>query len=611
MVPNRAKAELSAYIHHLHRTLIPGSFIGDCQQVIDAAQFGVSARQRSATSFHADLWREAHRAQQDHGPGLKARKTKAHRSLAAAAISVDDPTRFWHGNFAADEAAKSLAKSLAHKELKVSELLTARIEYAAALQHVAYGAAWFFTHWPSSDGKGSKRRQRHQFPADDDGGADQCERAGHNLVEYSTRAWECTNCKLKARGAQGWRAIGRRQCRGPPAQQAHPTHEVRVSGSVTWCNSCGAFTVRWPRALRMPCAGQPQSAAQRHVLHRLRLGMAPTTAMYLKDITDRDDTDGTKTTSRPTPGKHTAPTSQHHVGKYLRLPGGPLHRPPRPTLPKATFDNGDDDYQATSPRVHADGGSKEYPHRASRDIDRHLSETNVHVRRRIRGKQRPTGTSRAASVDTANAIDGGTRRTDSRPQCAPNQTGPWCSRLKCEPTAAPASCHICGRQCRAVCRGCHQKLCIHCARNRAGCIVHEPSSGHGFNFHHHHRASHHHGLVGPPCAVHASHCGPPADEHEPSVGQVFNRSHHHRASHHHGQEGSPCAVHASQSGPPADEHEPCIGQVFNHSHHHRASHHHGQEGSPCAARASQSGPSADDRGSHHRCYRHHGLSGPP
>ncbi len=496
--PTVPRAELFAYIYHMSRAMAPGSYIGDCQQVVDAGMFGVSAHQRSAGSYHADLWREAYRLQQDHGPGLRVGKTKAHRSKSAAQTSVDDPLRWWKGNDAADEAAKSLARSLAQREQKACTLEDARGRCAQTLHHVAFAAACSFGRWPSTHVAEHKRRARHSPPDKDADG--KCVRAGHVLYEYENRAWKCEVCNLRARGDQGWRSFNRKPCQGPPAAQAHPTHDIKILGAVTWCNACGAFAVRWPRSLRIPCPRHPLSAAQRHVLHRLRLGMSPTAAPYLAGATD--GMKGAKKVSgvhAAAGGRQTSIVTDVSCGRYLRLKGGPLYRAPR------TWDriDGHHDHQLRHADLEAAVDNEARDHHgehahegctAGEGVRRSADEQKVHgtvtdaaassdgtatlqdgfkpsaedtIRRRIRGKQSNTSTVRTDSYGTeACKAD----PWSNHPLCGADQMAPWSSRLRCTVLMQSAPCHRCARPCRAQCRGCQRRLCIACAKEKSGCV---------------------------------------------------------------------------------------------------------------------------------------------
>ncbi len=524
--PTVPRAELLAYIHHLQHAMIPGRYVGDCQQVIDAGNLGVSAQQRSSSSYHADFWKEAYWLQQDHGPGLRSCKTKAHRARAAAELSASDPIRWWTGNAHADDAAKSLARSIACAESKMTLIEDMRKLCSATLHHVAFAAAWAMRCWPASRHTSVTNRRRvwHQPPVPNADG--KFERAGHLLTEYEHRAWACETCNLRARGGQGWRALARRPCRGPPAAQAHPSHDIRLLGSITWCNSCGAFAVRWPRGLRIPCPRQPQSAAQRHVLHRLRLGMPPTTAGYLKGSTERvmDPIvrDGRRSRPEPHRGNGTKVVS---CGRYLRLPGGPLYRGPsdhrqqavlHPSVSDhhpASFDDGGDvaingnDHEPRGPPRELDMNTR-YMRHEGRDgfqilLGAHdgvtvedvaappsghtgtdsdvvqmggaeadsgngsaAADLDTSIRRRLRGKQGDHRRMRAAS----HAAEMRPNNTDAVPRlCGANLPQSWSGRLKCFPMASPAPCHLCQTLCRAQCRGCRRGLCVQCAKERLGC----------------------------------------------------------------------------------------------------------------------------------------------
>ncbi len=106
---------------------------------------------------------------------------------------------------------------------------------------------------------------------------------GHELVprESGGGRW-CAKCKLIARTPASLKSLAARPCRGEVLLGIHQSHHLRWSTGVTWCERCGFYMSRLPRALKLPCAGAPRTAAASNVLRRLRSGLPPTTAMYLQ-----------------------------------------------------------------------------------------------------------------------------------------------------------------------------------------------------------------------------------------------------------------------------------------------------------------------------------------
>ncbi len=281
------RAEMTAYIKFLDAAVIPACYVGDCQNVIDVARLGVPVEFTSSASLHADLWREARRLLQDHGPGISHVKTKAHRSRACAEIDVEDPLHHWLGNAAADEAAKQLARETYDYTRRAADDVH-RENAAAIMGRSAFAVAWAIKNEPQAAKRTRRSSHRWGSHAAPEGGPHSLEAIGKE------GGWRCSDCRLFARTAASMRSLRQKPCRGSIAQQCHPSHELDATPGFTWCRACGAFTVRMPRALARPCPRGPRSAAQANVLRRLRRGLPPTTAAYAERAVERavrDDDD--------------------------------------------------------------------------------------------------------------------------------------------------------------------------------------------------------------------------------------------------------------------------------------------------------------------------------
>ncbi len=525
------RGEMLAYIGHLKSMGPRGTYIGDCAMVIRAARMGVMPQATTSSNINADLWKRIKELQDDVGlEGAVARKTKAHRSRRAAEMSADDPVEQWEGNQLADSMAKDLARRTAEEANGYATAAAGRTAAIDPIRRAAIAVAWNLRLWPSL-GLSKSKKQRRMIKARPE------DMKGHLLAARGPAAWECTRCRLWARGMQGRRAILRDHCKGPIEAQAHPTHRTRQDGGVVWCTRCGAYASRLARNLLRPCVGRPSTEAQRNVWRRLQRGMAPTTAAYLADDRTLNRQQG-----RPQPDEdlethiaanrararsrreHAALGLDHigYSGKYLRLPGGPLHRD----------EHLGENSAATQPmpqngtaQTLAPPTETAAPVTASPPSSSCLSATPTRTsaatqtRRRLSTKTPPpssptnlteddvpmtdtdgigiTGTSRvcsalATSAPSTSSNDRGgvspearsgaepalfssTRQTPSI--CTPGAADPWTRRISSAGTPVPtiaSACSICGAPCRTTCRGCRRRVCTHCAMMRRQCIVTSP-----------------------------------------------------------------------------------------------------------------------------------------
>jgi hypothetical protein len=356
------------------------------------------------------------------------------------------------------------------------------------------------------------------------GGRGADEHGNHQIVPRRLGGWECSLCRGFALGRPGLRILSRRECRGRTGSMIHETHQLRNDRGTLWCQRCGCYTTRWPRELRKPCTGRPQTAAQCNVLRRLMAGLAPTTADYLAEVeVDWYWKHGVAAIRSAGAGSNGGQSSASAAaaaapsagcGKYLRLPGGPLYRhrahagvqrsPREPDAPDLARDDGGD-------AVHESGADGNF-----QDV----------VRRRIRCKSAPPAfisPGAAAAVpgdmpgiedardDAGDAVQGhvlgnsagddqrryeamniaGKRNAEGnvasashiadadrsaeaanfpeRPSCAGPFGTSWIRRIVIRPTAGQLDCSSCGERTAARCRQCGCMICVNCAKHRRAC----------------------------------------------------------------------------------------------------------------------------------------------
>ncbi len=362
------------------------------------------------------------------------------------------------------------------------------------LTRIAIGAARQLQQRPADAGTGRRRTRHNASTVDGDAGAH-----NHDIAARDNGGWECKRCRGFAASQAGLRILRKKPCIDVETGQIHGTHFISITGGITWCRSCGCFTSRWPRELRAPCRGFPASEAQSNVKRRLERGLAPTTASYLYDImeAERRKSDeparGFEEEGRGPRGARRRGVSQP-VGRYLRLPGGPLARDQSEatsreilsysaaavgapssssTTPSAGrgSDRQDDGTPARRHRVHDHTGDVEDP--AGGTIpSAAAATTHVHqnsAKRRIRGKSAPP-----PSSHSPHHVQSGVVLPRGSPWCSPMSAAGWTRRLSCSSSAGTAACHRCSGPTRATCKGCHRRLCMRCARAASQCIPSAP-----------------------------------------------------------------------------------------------------------------------------------------
>ena len=134
------------------------------------------------------------------------------------------------------------------------------------------------------------------------------ENGGHTVVQVATgRGWVCSVCRTRA--AKKGRLISK-HCKGNTVKSwasgegggvggarggsEGRGHQLRKSGMILWCNTCGAFAESRADRLRTGCLGAPPrqhgSGGVRCQLNRLRAGRHPVTNQQLPAATHVDGT---------------------------------------------------------------------------------------------------------------------------------------------------------------------------------------------------------------------------------------------------------------------------------------------------------------------------------
>ncbi len=280
--PTVPRGEISALIAHLKHAGPGNAYVGDCRHVIEGARDGVPDALVSSTSLHADLWREVRRLQADHGGPMPVLKTKAHRTQAMAERDADDDIGHFHGNRLADQAAKSLARSIAEADPWAERQEHFNRTSVAILKRVAVGAALTLQHKEGSRRK-KKANSIKNHAGEDEGSDDEVK----HVAKRTSQGIECSLCKRSATGQRAMAKLRREACSGAIEGRIDDSHRLRTSNGVVWCEACGAYMTRWPRRLLSECARKPQSVPQKNVLRRLQSGLPPTTAGYLASVAEQ------------------------------------------------------------------------------------------------------------------------------------------------------------------------------------------------------------------------------------------------------------------------------------------------------------------------------------
>jgi hypothetical protein len=343
----------------------------------------------------------------------------------------DDGILNWLGNEAADAAAKGLAKQAWQEReaaVKTQEderrRLQALAERAAICVRIAQR---------DSDSWGHKRapRKRKAWKA----GGGQC--GDHVLVPRPAGVgfW-CDRCHLVAATASSRKSLAGRPCRGDVTARIHESHSLRFSSGVMWCRTCGSYTSRLPRALVRPCPARPPSVAARNVLRRLREGLPPTTAPYLRRQGEEWD--------------------QEQTDAWIALRQAELDTNAAAADAAATNGCG-----ANARRRRPPAASGTVPRRAD------ASPFDVSGTSQVGAERAGDAADDAAPHLTSMQIDA---RVESWRICAPAPLQAWTRRLSVAASWARGRCHLCEAVANARCKGCDELLCVRCARQRRHCV---------------------------------------------------------------------------------------------------------------------------------------------
>ncbi len=468
------RGELRAFLEFAKHAGPNAIYVSDCRNVVDVVNAQVPSRFTSSLELHADLWREAARLLRDRGAPYNIMKIKAHRTHTRAQAETNEEMGMddWAGNVAADEHAKMLAKTLVELDGRGAARDEEENINGQVIYRIAKGAALAFNQWAQVDGNRKNNCKEVDEVPDEE---------KHVLRRSIDGGLECQICRRTARVKSTMRRLQNEVCGGAIESSIHGSHRLRSSQGITWCEACGAFTTRWPRALLRPCPRKPGTIAQANVLRRLVNGWAPTTAAYLREVAvlegrpadavnhqaEKEWRASARSGSTEQAGDEQCQRTKHPAGCYLRLRGGPLHRRPASAPPGArpaadgAGDDGHDDGRG-------DGGDEgiDYADIQLKTDSGHLSHTNVDRemgkgggakginvvksmgRRRIRGKQTPE-----------------TLYSEKPPLCTPAEGASWAGRLTVPVDAVRALCHACQTEItRVKCRGCSRPVCITCAK---------------------------------------------------------------------------------------------------------------------------------------------------
>ncbi len=373
--------------------------------------------------------------------------------------------RWWTGNHWADHHAKQLARHMAEDSTDLKEKLRHQELAKDVMMHLAVATAWNLASRPSPAVKRKKVKPREGTAGEAD---------DHDMRERRSGGWECRRCRGFALSTAGKRSLRAKPCIDVTEGQIHHTHSVKQDHWITWCERCGCYTSGWPRELRWPCKGTPASEAQANVLNRLLRGLPPTTAAYLVEVRTDAEHDVATTAARARRTSTVTPAPVRPCGLYLRLPGGPLHRPRVKSVDVPTDGVSEHDTygQADGSSMPSDAGAREAEDHRQRPVIHSLTAVPHDVptprrdhadidggggRRRLRGKQ------------PQQQIPAPVSHSEPPPAnwCCPTAASSWTCRVSVG--SGSLACSKCSRATRLHCRGCRQSLCVECARSRLPC----------------------------------------------------------------------------------------------------------------------------------------------
>ncbi len=284
-------------------------------------------------------------------------------------------------------------------------------------------------------------------------------------------------CRLYAATPTSLKSLRQTPCRGSIAHRCHGTHRLHFLTGVTWCSRCGAYASKRPRALRSQCPGMAPTEARRNVLKRLRLGLMPTTAIYLREVRmdsapavalrscageglavappahvalDQEDVNARSGDDQPEAGRTTvdhqgpqqdvrtaSPGAEARAASHLQADGDAM------SLPGSPFAVGDHDGPPVNiVSAHDEGraGAHRPDHGGEAVEDRHRCSAAA--------PPRPSGS-----------------------PCQPRDSDHWSRRLHSTGVVVAARCTICGSLTRTRCKGCLRAVCLGCAKMRARCVT--------------------------------------------------------------------------------------------------------------------------------------------
>ncbi len=481
--PTSTRGELLAAIDVLDKAPMDSVFTGDCRYIIEHLQCRIPWRARSSHSVDADLWRTAKRAMDTKKGRFMLVKIKAHRSRIAAENEGEDSLRRWGGHHKADELARNHCRNLQAEVDMIGTRL--REQHGNVLQQMAMAAGWSLRHWPEMAGKRKPREARRRAPETSPNGWI----GPHSVRPRRTGGLECSKCKLRASTPSSIKTLRIKPCLGETMMQCHKTHQMRWSAGVAWCCTCGRFTSRIPHSLREPCPRRPLSGGGKNILKRLRRGLPPTTAAYLRKVAEEDSW-----------GKEGTTTEQQPLRAQLGETGEGHQTPPTGTPPK---DAGQNDAHPNLPEGNGvsyqrDGASYSWTNAASTvlaspvgNADAQTSPSSVQAhsiprvdeaqvpaehparltslglggglrprpRSRLTGKQRPPGGVEEQACQSSPAFHCG----------SPNEAVAWSRRISIVKLPVPSRCCACSSHTRTMCASCQSPLCLFCAKSRRPC----------------------------------------------------------------------------------------------------------------------------------------------
>ncbi len=416
------RGEITAFISFLRHSGPGARYITDCQAVADAAAMGVPGTLLNASSLNADLWRMVRDGIDDREEPPLVIKTKAHRSLAAARRDAMDHEGRWWGNNCADQCAKQLARAMAANPCLEPVWEDARETFDMTLRRIAFGVSWALKHWPELEKKKNGPSGIHHEGDQD---------TGHILCRRPDGAVECTLCRRVARSENGARRLARETCGGSIVAHIDESHALRITGGVTWCNLCGAFTSRWPRALLDPCRRRPWPADRRNVLRRLRQGLPPSAAEHFSKAIHAGG----------------APSGvPDHAGETAWRGG------------RVVYDNGSPLSTSTM--------QAQLAQRVPEGIAKPPTGIYSRLPANTRGGTSQTAPSSSPLAPAATIHEARQRASPDR-HCSGQ--GNWGGRVRAVAIQHMDPCHLCRKDTISCCRGCGARLCVTCARARRAC----------------------------------------------------------------------------------------------------------------------------------------------